>query len=386
MKKKILFACYGLGIGGIEKCLVNLLNVLPSEKFDIDVLLMNPEYESQKDVTAEVNYLDSFRYVMNTTDTLHEIKKHGGISKNLILFLKYCWFRIAVKIGAKAWKIFKELPGEYDIAISYSQNGYTPYYVIDKVKARRKILWYHNGAYNDRGNKFKLDKIYYALFEKIVAVSNDCATMLQNQFDFEDNKLIVLHNICDVDAIVNLAKAKRPVSFKNEGLHIVTVGRMTSEKGAELAVESCAQLLSESKNIYWHWVGDGNQCVTIKDKIDKLEIQNRFILEGNQTNPYPYIKNADIYVQPSFYEAYSTTVTEARVLQRPIVVTDVGGMRDQLENGVNSFIVPIDVNEITNAVRQLIENKEMREIFSNALAQNPVQTDSLNEYLSTVLA
>ena len=69
-QKKLLFVCYGLGIGGIETCLVNLLNALPESKFRIDVLLMNPEYESKQKIKTSVRYLDSFRYVMNTTDTM----------------------------------------------------------------------------------------------------------------------------------------------------------------------------------------------------------------------------------------------------------------------------------------------------------------------------
>ena len=160
MKKKLLFVCYGLGIGGIETCLVNLLNALPEKKFQIDVLLMNPEYESKPRIRTSVHYLDSFQYVMNTTDTMNQIKEHGGIIKNLRKFISYCDFRIRVKTRGNAWKAFRNLPNHYDIAVAYSQNDYSPYYVIDKVKADRKVMWYHNGAYKASGKMYERDIVY----------------------------------------------------------------------------------------------------------------------------------------------------------------------------------------------------------------------------------
>ena len=125
-RKKMLFVCYGLGIGGIETCLVNLLNALPESRFQIDVLLMNPEYESKERIRTSVRYLDAFRDVMNTTVTMKEIKEHGGILKCPEKFLSYCCFRMAVKLQLNAWKTFKKLPDHYDIAVAYSQNDYSP--------------------------------------------------------------------------------------------------------------------------------------------------------------------------------------------------------------------------------------------------------------------
>ena len=90
--KKVLFVCYGLGIGGIEKCLVNLINVLPEEKFDIDILLMNPEFDLKDQIVRKVNFVDRYRYVMNTTDTMSEIRKHVGIIRKLGKFFRYFCF------------------------------------------------------------------------------------------------------------------------------------------------------------------------------------------------------------------------------------------------------------------------------------------------------
>lgn len=385
-RKKMLFVCYGLGIGGIETCLVNLLNALPESRFQIDVLLMNPEYESKERIRTSVRYLDAFRYVMNTTDTMKQIKEHGGILKCPGRFLSYCCFRMAVKLQLNAWKTFKKLPDHYDIAVAYSQNDYSPYYVIDKVEADRKVMWYHNGAYEKTGKKYERDKQYYEKFDFIVAVSSDCKRVLQTKFEFPEGKLVVLRNICDVSAVREKADMFIPESFDDNNLHLVTVGRMTKEKGPDIAVEVCKKLCDRGMPVKWHWVGDGNQREAIEQKVQEYGLQKRFIFEGNQVNPYPYIKSADVYVQPSYYEAYSTTVTEAKVLRKPIVVTDVGGMRDQLIDGKIAKIVPVSGEQIENAILFLLKEAKMHNGLQNEPYMPGYIENNLDSYYLSVFA
>lgn len=385
-RKKMLFVCYGLGIGGIETCLVNLLNALPESRFQIDVLLMNPEYESKERIRTSVRYLDAFRYVMNTTDTMKQIKEHGGILKCPGKFLSYCCFRMAVKLQLNAWKTFKKLPDHYDIAVAYSQNDYSPYYVIDKVEADRKVMWYHNGAYEKTGKKYERDKQYYEKFDFIVAVSSDCKRVLQTKFEFPEGKLVVLRNICDVSAVREKADMFIPESFDDNNLHLVTVGRMTKEKGPDIAVEVCKKLCDRGMPVKWHWVGDGNQREVIEQKVQEYGLQKRFIFEGNQVNPYPYIKSADVYVQPSYYEAYSTTVTEAKVLRKPIVVTDVGGMRDQLIDGKIAKIVPVSGEQIENAILFLLKEAKMHNGLQNEPYMPGYIENNLDSYYLSVFA
>ena len=387
MAKKILFCVYGLGIGGIEKCLVNLINTLPVDQYQVDLLLMNPEEALKPEIKREVRYLDALRYVANTTDTMDMIRRNGGIMKHPGVVARYCAFRIAVKLRRSAWKVFHSLPEVYDIAVAYSQNDYSPYYVIDKVRAKRKILWYHNGAYGGSPRKYLRDKKYYPAFDYVVAVSSDCKKMLQERFELPDNQLIVLRNICDTAAVKEYARAFTPANFESDAVHIVTVGRMTAEKGADLAVEACRILCTEGRKICWHWIGDGNRSNDVRKKVKQLGLIDSFILEGNQTNPYPFVYSADIYAQTSYYEAYSTTVTEAKVLCRPIVTTDVGGMRDQLTDGVNAFIVPVDAEALAAAIRTLMDHVNLRWDFSEKLRIEYVDTnDALNAYEATVFS
>lgn len=387
MKKKILFSCYGLGIGGIEKCLVNLINALPEDRYDVDILLMNPEYDFRDQLRRPVRLLPMFDYVANVHDTMPEIRRRGGILKNTGLTLRWVLFRLELKFGKKPWRWFRKLPEHYDVAVAYSQNDLSAYYVIDKVKADRKVFWYHNGAYERSGRSYERDQVYYPRFDYTVAVSTDCANVLRERFDFAPGRLIVLRNFFDAAAIRTGADTFVPKSFREGPAHIVSVGRMTVEKGAPLAVEACRMVRDAGFHICWHWVGDGNQWDAIRKLVKQHALEDVFILEGNQENPYPYIKNADLYVQPSHYEAYSTTVTEARVLARPVVTTDVGGMHDQLTDGKNGLIVPIDAEAIAEAVKRLLTDDRLRSSFTERLQNEDFSTEkTLREYENTVFA
>lgn len=384
-KKSLLFVCYGLGIGGIERCLVNLLNVLPEERYDVDLLILNPEYAMLDKIRRKVRCLDAFTYTLNTEFTMKQMKAHGGIWKNKKKLLKYIDHRVRIKLGLPLWKTFESLEAHYDVAVAYSQNGLGPYYVIDKVSAGRKVLWYHNGAYAHTGRQYALDRQYYPQFDQVVTVSRDCQKMLLDKFPILKDKLLVLRNICDAEDILKKSRAFRPDSFRTEGTHIVTVGRMSAEKGADLALEACRQLLASGWNVIWHWVGDGPDAEAVAKKIDQYGLNHYFLLEGNQDNPYPYIASAGIYVQPSFYEAYSTTVTEAKVLRRPILVTDVGGMRDQLTDGVNGKIVPIAPDAIAQGVAWLLEHEAEAGNMAKELKKECYQQEAvLREYEATV--
>ena len=379
--KKIFFVCYGLGIGGIEKCLVNLLNELDSNKYEIDVLPMNPEFELKNHIKKDINILNTFEYAINTTDTFLEYLKEKNLFLKLLKISKYIIFRLINKFGQKPWKLFKRLNKDYDIAIAYSQNDFSPYYVIDKVKAKRKYMWYHNGAYEGADSKYKTDKEYYVKFDKMIVVSEDCKKNLLEKFPQLQSKILILHNIINRHEIIKLSQKAQDDIFDKNTINIVSVGRLTKEKGGSLAVDICKSLLDEGYHIRWYWIGNGNQFNFLEKKIKEMNIQDKFYLLGNKINPYTYMKNCDIYVQPSYYEAYCTTTNEARILNKPIIATDVGGMRDQFIDGKTGILVETDKNAIFNAIKYLLDNKDYRLQLSLNLKNMEYKFDNyINEY------
>lgn len=377
MKKSILFCCYGLGVGGIEKCMINLLNALDTLKYDIDVLPMNPEYELLDSLRAKVNVLEPFEYVMNTTDTVPVYRQQNT---NLIKYGKYAVFRIVNKWGKKPWKLFKAPEKEYDVAIAYAHTGYVPYYVIDCVKAKRKYMWHHEGRYI-KNERYLLDKEYYPHFNNVIAVSNDDRKLLVDAFPELEKKFIVIYNIVDKEEIRNKAKEKVQYSTDKSVLKLTTVGRLTYQKGPDILLEVAKKMHSRGIEFLWYWVGDGDKAEYLKNEAEKFGISENIILMGNQKNPYPYIKKCDIYVQPSYYEAYCTTTIEAQVLEKPIVVTDVCGMREQFNDKVDGILVPVNANAIFNVIIDLARNTKKREQLSfNLSVKMKSQGNALEGY------
>ena len=385
--KKLLFVCYGLGIGGIERCLVNLLNILPEDEFDVDLLVLNPEYALKDQIRRKVNFLDAFSYIYNTEFTMREIRRRGGLWKYRRMLLPYFDHRVRIKLGLPLWTTFRPLEKHYDVAVAYSQNGLAPYYVADKVTANRKVLWYHNGAYEKKGKDYARDQQYYPRFDYVVAVSRYCAEMLREKFPGLEGKITVLRNICDREHVLRRSEAFIPEGFSGDAAQIVTVGRLAPEKGPELALEACRLLREEGRKIVWHWVGDGPMMKTIRAQAAQMGLGDCFRLEGDQVNPYPFMKYAKIYVQPSYYESYSATVSEAMVLCKPIVITGVGGMRDRLTDGVTGRIVPVSAQALAEAIGQLLDSEETARRYSDNLQQEVIGGGrELETYRKTVFA
>ena len=127
-------------------------------------------------------------------------------------------------------------------------------------------------------------------------------------------------------------------------------------------------LLDAGYNIHWYLVGDGELREEIEEAIQKYNVQSHVILLGSKMNPYPYIKNCDIYVQPSFSEGYCTTTVEAKILCKPIVTTDAPGMREQFINGENGLIVDSMTPEaLAKGIKMLLAHPEVMEKFQDAL-------------------
>ena len=377
MKKRILFCCYGLGIGGIEKCMINLLNTLDTTKYDIDVFPMNPEYALVDSLKANIALLDPFDYVMNTTDTVEAFQKSG---KGFWGYVKYALFRVANKWGKKPWKLFGAPIKEYDIAIAYAHTGYVPYYVIDCIKAKKKYMWHHEGRYI-KDSRYTLDQEYFPKFDAIIPVSEGDKQILIDVFPDLKDRFHVLYNVLDREEI--RLKAEKDVGYLKDlnVLKITTVGRLTDQKGPDILLEIAEKLRDAGIKFAWYWIGAGDKMEWMRQEIEQRGLKKNIILMGNQNNPYPYIAGCDIYVQPSRYEAYCTTTLEAQILQKPIVVTDVCGMREQFTANEDGILTSVDAESIFQALLKLYYNEDIRYRLCDTLQKKMNNTDKiLNDY------
>lgn len=378
--KKIAIVTKNMDFGGVEKCLISMLNNIPESKYDITVILMNKSGKLLNQVPKWVKVIEMPNISKTTKEKLMDlIKQYRFISAIKLLY------NLILSLNAKSIyasyiryaNILPKLNTEYDLAISYyNPTSFPVIYTIKNLKAKKKIMWIHSdiNTYQDINNY----KNIYEKYNKIFNVSNEGAKEFVKKFPDLKDKVDVFYNLIDQNGLQSLGK--QDLSFNNydsKYINILTVGRLSEEKGQDLIPGVLKKLIDNGKNVKWYLIGEGKLRTLIEKDIKRYKLEDKLILLGSKENPYPYIKNCDIYVQPSRNECYCTTVTEAKCFNIPMVITDVNGSREQINHNDNGLIVNINEEDIFKGIKILIENEYLRNKFIDNLKSKPINT--LNE-------
>ena len=291
----------------------------------------------------------------------------------LIYLIKAAYSNIILKKQYIGWDnispIFSKINKEYDVSISFLERK-TFYFNVDKVNSLKKIGFIHID-YNKIQYDYNLDNKYFKYFNNIATVSNHCKEVLINLFPQYKEKFIVIKNMISVNIIKEMSKEKVDFKKSNNETIIVTVGRLTYQKGIDNAIIICKDLISKGYKIKWLVIGKGEDKEKLEELIKKYNLENKFILKGVKTNPYKYIKNCDIYVQPSRFEGYGITIAEAKALNKPIVASNIPEFKEQLINNKTGLIASSNDEFVKNIIK-LIENKEIK----YTLKRNLIKEDS----------
>ncbi|MCD2502896.1 glycosyltransferase [Clostridium sp. NSJ-145] len=393
--KKVLFVLSYMNIGGVEKSLLSLLATFPKDKYDVTILLLNKKggFLEYLPSWVKVEEADWFKYVNNIIMQPPQITVKNYIKENRFFtatrFIKDYFFSKYMENRYIYYKnVLKDIPEckeEYDIAVSYAgPTEIIDAYVVKKVKAKKKVAWVHFDVSKHFINK-KLYENLYKDYDKIFVVSNEAKQQLLNKISGIERKTEVFLNIISENLIKEMAEAEQEVKYDSSFINIVTVGRLSKEKGQDLAIETLNLLKKDGYKVRWYCVGDGNSRKEYENLIKKYELEEDFILLGAKPNPYPYIKNADIYVQTSRHEGYCLTLAEAKCLNKPIITTNFIGAYEQIKNESNGFIVNADVNNIFDKVKELIFNKQLRDYLTKNLSKQNIDTISESNKLLNLI-
>ncbi len=320
---KVLLVSMSAELGGIEKSMINFLHFLVDEGHEVDLMLWKRRGELLGDIPKEVTIIDS-----PAPGNLKQIIR----GKNLIKLYQY----IRLKWYAKRhipWKSFPSLKKEYDIAISYTQDGYSPYYVLDNVSAKKKYMCYHHGSYEKAGTEWELDRQYYQRLDAVISVSQTNKEMLCSHFPDLVEKFVVIPNLIDEIQIRENGKMPCDAFDGCKGCKIATVGRLSKEKGQLGSIECARELKRKGFSFRWVFVGDGPEREACLELAKRYHLEKECQFVGAQKNPYKYIASADIYVQLSNVEADPVTIQEALILKKPILATDIPSIREALGDG-----------------------------------------------------
>ena len=361
-KKKLLFVISRMTLGGAQKSMISAINNLDFDKYDVSL------YIRENKITDIINQIDRRAEIVindNKSDYTHSSavllmslvnKLSGGKCNQKITDY------VVKKTTEYERKKFFSKGNEYDIAISYI-NGYTCKFVIDVINAKKKILFFLGSS----DPIPSLHKKYLPEFDAVVSDSKGTAAFVSGAYPEIASRMRVIENYIDCDEIAEKSRAESFV--KPDILTLCTCGRMSQVKGFDMAVEAGLALKENGIEFKWIFVGDGPEREKIEKLIEKYSLEDNFILVGSQTNPYPFIRSCDIYVQPSYEESYGLTITEAMMLHRVVVSTDTVGGREQITDGENGLLASVSPEGISASLLALLSNKNKYNHISEVVSK-----------------
>ncbi len=400
MKKKLLFVMDTFPLGGISKSLLALFNELDEEKYEIDFLLMKREGFLLPLLPRHINILDE------PIGAEYRNPHPKFIIKNLrsLPFSSWlAWLRYSLycSYGKLTGGLYKQVQcmdkyiarharpqaKQYDAAIAY-QGGRCIYYIAEQVKAKKKIGYVHSDYSQSQADYMlkKTDLLYFPMMDSIVTVSERCLEALKKEFPDMSEKFLTVENICSVKTIRKMAQEGDSFVDENGHIRIVTMGRIDIEtKGLDFAVDACKILSDKGYRFKWYFVGDGLERERLEDMIRARGVSDKFIILGAKTNPYPFIKDCDIYAQPSRFEGKSVALDEVKALHKAVVVTDFSTVFDQFTDNKTALIAKMTPESVAEKIAILIDNKELRDSLELNLLNEKVGNEEQLELFEALI-
>lgn len=384
MRKKILFMIINMNIGGTEKALLNMLSEIEDQDYDVTILMLEEygEFLNLIPKNVKVEFLQeytNYKWILNDPPhlTVLHFLRNGQLIKALNIFLCYLSSKVLKdrRIFFKyVLKDYHNIKTEYDIAVAYAgPMDFISYFVINKIKAKKKIQWIHFDI-TQIGFNQKFASTIYKKFDNIFVVSKEGKDKLISCLPGLRGITHSFHNIISTSSIIKMANAEVGFEDNFSGVRILTVGRMTKEKGQDLTIAVLAKLRNDGYNVRWYCVGDGGARKEYENIINAHGVKDDFILLGSTPNPYPYMKECDLYVQPSRHEGYCITLAEAKCFNKPIISTNFTGASEQIINNQTGLIVNFDEQEMYTAIKLLLDDEALRKKFgenSQTKKKNP---------------
>ena len=381
MKKRIFVSMHYLELGGAEAALIGMLQAMDYNCYDVDLFLHSHQGEMIRFIPKEVNLLPEIKDYSMIERPMSEALK-AGCFRIVLARLKAKWqFKRYLKrkgltdsaavfqyVGNAVTPVLPSLKylGEYDLAISFLN----PHNIVrDKVKAKKKICWIHTD-YTRIDVNVELELPVWASYDHVISISPDVTKTFLQVFPSLKDKIVEIENILSTEFIRKRAEEfHASVELFGDGVKILSIGRFCEAKNYDNVPDICRRIRDKGLNIRWFLIGYGDDSL-IRQRIQEVGMEKYVIILGKRSNPYPYIKACDIYVQPSRYEGKSVTVREAQMLCKPVVVTDYPTAKSQIQNGVDGVIVPMDNEACAKEIADFILNYQLQRQIIDYLQQH----------------
>lgn len=375
MKKKIFILSHAMELGGVERSLLGLLEVLDYSHYDVDLFLLRHEGELLSSIPKEVNLLPEvpaytvlarplkdvlkeMHFLLFTARIYGKIKARYFDKKNSyndsIVALEYSHkytYRLMTKIQSNK---------NYDIAISFL----TPHYIVaNNVCAQKKVAWIHTD-YSQIQLNIASEEVMWSKYDQIISISEAVTKGFVNTFPNLKNSITMIENILPSKSIIKQSVQKDvSIEMPKKGIRLLSIGRYCMAKNFDNVPNICRKLYEKGLDVYWYIIGFGGDEELIRQKIKENAMEKRVILLGKKDNPYPYIKACDLYIQPSRYEGKSVAVREAQLLGKPVIITDYPTAMSQVKDGFDGIIAPLDNEGCAIMIKKLLENRKLMDLL-----------------------
>ena len=394
MKKKVLFIIGSLQSGGVSKSMVSLLNAWNTEKSDTSLLLCCKDGDVFSDYlpkNIQLIYSPVIEHVMGGFSSLKWLLVHGHFLLCLGVLLRLILSRISRSLASEL--IAKMIPVvsdvHYDLIVDYGGQQLL-YYMVNKLSATKKVSFFHSD-YSKWSFYYNADKKYYPLVDHIFTISQTCVDSLKHFFPNCTDRVSIMENISS-PTIIRQQSLESIGEFKvqvdqmkaNGNTILCTIGHICRGKGFDFAIEASDILKRNGIHFKWIFIGKVLEENLLKLIADK-KLDDNILLVGIQSNPYPYISLSDIVVHPSRFEGKSIALDEAKILCKPIVVTNFSTVGDQFENGKNGTICEMNGKAVANAIIELINDSSLQDSYRMYLESHIIDNSSEVNKLYTYL-
>lgn len=371
MKKQILIIFTGaLEIGGIERSLIGLLETIDYNQYDVDLFLYGHHGALYDYIHPRVKILPEVRELAYLRESFVTKLKHGCFYSAGMRLRDEIMLKFKVTSNDHTWnmimrKFAPQIDKEYDLALSF----FVPFaFLKEKVTAKKKIGWVHTDYSTEvYPHEVLLDE--FSGLDYIAAVSESCAEAFKKIVPELSEKVVVIENILSARFIQEQAKAfsvEKEMPSEDNIVNLLSIGRFCTAKNFDNIPFICKCIMEMGCSVRWYIIGFGPDEELIKNRIKEAGMEDHVILLGKKDNPYPYILNCDIYVQPSRYEGKCVAVREAQILHKPVAITNYTTANGQLINGVDGVIVPKDNEGCAKGIVELIKDtNKMCQIAKN---------------------
>lgn len=389
-----------MNCAGTEKSFLSFADCLDYDKYDVTLLLAKKEGLFLDLLPKEIKVIEMERYgdmfTLSGANAAKVIARDFCRKNPLVCFelLPYVIKTVlcpkkrsftAMRLWVHMMRRFPEVKGEYDIALAYWGDK-SMFYTVDKVKAKKKIAWLHFDYANpprDDG----LYEPYFAACDKVVTVSDKVDASLRAKLPSIAEKCVLMENIQNTRLIRSMAEKGERFTDDFDGKRILTVGRVSEQKGYDIALEALIRLVNDGHNVRWYILGGGDAADinALKSRAREAGVSDRLVFLGTTQNPYGYMKSCDIYAQPSRHEGKPIAVEEAKVLCRPIYISNYLSASEQLSDGKYGVIGEIGVEGTYEGISKLLNDGELRDALINNLSETDFgNMDEINVFYDMI--